>query len=112
MTPEEIIQRQVMAYNARDIDAFVGCHHPEAVLYNYTEEAPFAQGRAEVRKLYGGIFSASPELHSEVTQRMIMGDKVIDHEIITGRQGVDKMLIIAIYSIEDGLIRRADFIRG
>ena len=42
---------------------------------------------------------------------MVLGNTVIDHEIVTGREGADKLEIIAIYEIEDELIKKVTFIR-
>ncbi|MFT6000711.1 MAG: hypothetical protein ACI81P_003174 [Neolewinella sp.] len=40
-----------------------------------------------------------------------MGKTIIDHEVVTGRMGVDRLEIIAIFQVEDGMIQRGDFIR-
>ena len=61
--------------------------------------------------MYKEVFDKSPKLHTEVVHRMSLGNTVIDNEIVTGRAGVDSLKIIAIYEIENELIRRAHFIR-
>jgi hypothetical protein len=111
-TPEKIIQQQVEAYNARDINRFAACHALDIELYNHPETKPFCTGRENLIKIYSDVFKNSPELHTEILNRMVMDNVVIDHERVTGRKGVNSLIIIAIYEIEDGLISKARFIRS
>ena len=111
MNPEATIQKQVEAYNARDIATFVACHDANVELYNFAESTPFAVGHADLKKIYGDVFDNSPNLNTEILNRMVMGNTVIDHEIVTGRKGVDQLEIIAIYEIENDLIAKAYFKR-
>lgn len=111
MKPEDIVQKQVLAYNSRDIDAFTKCHHPNVKLYSLGNNDPFVVGRTQLTSRYQDIFEKSPNLNTEIVQRMILGDTVIDKEVITGRSGVEKQNFVAIYQILDGLIFRAYFVR-
>lgn len=111
MTPEEIIQKQLDAYNSRDIDTFVACHAPNAQLYSFSEKEPFVKGQEQIKATYSEIFKTSPILYSKLINRMVMGNKVIDHEEITGRKGVDILELIAIYEVDDTTIIKAHFIR-
>jgi len=111
MTPEEIVQQQVNAYNSRNIDAFVACHHPDVELFNFSENTPFIVGTTKVHTVYQDIFNNSPNLHTEILHRIVLGNRVIDHERITGRKGVDVLEMVAIYEIADGLIRKAHFMK-
>ena len=111
MSPESVIQKQVESYNRRNLSDFLNCHHPEVQLYNFSEPVPFAVGIPSVRKIYQTVFDSSPNLHTEILHRMVLNNTVIDHEIVTGRTGVERLEIIAIYEIEDDKIRKAQFIR-
>lgn len=111
MSPEEIVQKQLNAYNNRDIDTFVACHHPHAQLYTFSENEPFVQGQEQIRATYSEIFKTSPTLFSKLINRIVMGNKVIDHEEITGRKGVDVLELIAIYEVDETTITKAHFIR-
>jgi len=111
MTPEEIVQQQVIAYNNRDIDSFCKCHHPDVELYEFGKSTPFAVGRRSIRVVYADIFDSSPSLHSEIITRISHNQIVIDKELITGRKGREPFEMMAIYEVEDGLIRKARFIR-
>ena len=111
MTAEEIVQIQLDTYNQGDIDGFAACFSNQVQLFNFGEELPFANGIFALKGIYGRVFAQSPELHSKLVNRIVMGNKVIDYEHITGRAGVDFMEIIAIYQVENEKISRVDFIR-
>lgn len=111
-TPREVIQTQLDTYNAKDIDGFLRIFAEDAVAYNYGENLPFIKGKSNFRKVYANLFASSPNLHSEVISRQVIGNTVIDYEYITGREGnVQPLLLVAIYVVEEGKITRCDFIR-
>jgi len=68
-------------------------------------------GRDKIRDVYTDIFANSPELHSKIITRIAHNNIVIDKELITGRKGKEPFEMMAIYEVEDGMIRRARFIR-
>lgn len=112
MIPEEVVQAQVEAYNNRDIEAFVNCHAPFVTLSAFADVKPYASGHKDLRAIYQNVFDNSPNLHAEITNRMVFGDTVIDHEKVTGRKGVDSLEIIAIYKVFEGKIAEVYFIRS
>mgnify|MGYP000406083632 CR=1 FL=1 len=111
-TPREVVQTQLDAYNAKDLDAFLEVFSDDAEAYNYGETEPFIDGKPSFKSTYGQLFKSSPQLHSEVISRQVIGNTVIDYEYITGREGGNKpLLLIAIYVVNDGKIVRCEFIR-
>lgn len=111
-TPVAVVQAQLDAYNARDLDAFVAVFAPDAALFDLGAPEPATVGHAAIRARYGDLFARSPALHSEVLTRTVLGRAVVDLEHITGRLGSPEPLaMLAIYEVEDGLIRRAHFVR-
>lgn len=111
MTPESTIQTQVQGYNTRNIELFASAHAEDVELYNFGEAEPFCVGNAKLREIYGAIFQDSPNLHTEIINRIVMGSTIMDHEIVTGRKGVDKLELVAIYEVENEKIARAYFKR-
>jgi len=111
MTAEEIVQQQLEAYNKRDLKTFASLHAEEVQLYNYGEDTPFLTSRSKVIEVYGDVFQNSPTLHSKLINRIVFDNKVIDHEIISGRKGVPTFELIALYEIENDLIQKVTFIR-
>ena len=62
-SPEAVVQAQLEAYNAGDIDGFMATFHPEAELFAIGDPTPRAQGRDAVRAIYADLFARSPDLH-------------------------------------------------
>ena len=79
MDPEQVVQGQVEAFNARDIDRFVGYYSPDAVLEDGAGNV-LARGHDAIRAIYGPMFAQSPELHTEVVRRIQVGPWAIDEE--------------------------------
>lgn len=111
MSAESVIQKQVEGYNTRNIELFASCHAEEVQLFNFGEVEPFCIGNKKLQEIYGAIFKESPNLHTEILNRIVMGNTIMDHEIVTGRNGVDKLELVAIYEVENNKIARAYFKR-
>lgn len=111
-TPESIVQTQLDAYNARDMEAFLATYADDAELYNFPASLQ-TKGKAEMRKRYAVRFSDTI-LHAVITQHVAMGNTVIDHERIqvTLPEGPGVMEAIAIYEVKDGKIVKVTFIYG
>lgn len=106
------VQKQLEAYNARDIDAFMEWWSDDCQCFLFPNEL-IAQGTAEIRARYVGRFE-EPNLHAEILARMIVGNLVIDHEHIirTFPDGPGEIDTIAMYEIDDGKIVKAWFKMG
>ena len=77
--PCAVVQRQLDAYNARDVD----------------------QIRARLALRF-----QEPNLHARLLQRVVMGNIVIDHELVTRSfpEGTGTVHMVAIYEVVDGKI--------
>jgi hypothetical protein len=106
-TPEIIVQRQLDAYNARDIDALLATYAPDARQYEHPGKL-LATGAAEMRERMALRFQ-EPNLHARLLQRVVMGNIVIDHEEVsrTFPEGSGRVDMVAIYEIVDGKIQSA-----
>lgn len=109
-TPEALAQRQLNAYNARNLEAFLEPYSDSIELYNFPNDR-WAKGKARMREVYGGMFENTPDLHCELKNRMVMGNTVIDQERVTGFGNGRIIEAIAIYKIEKGKIARVYFVR-
>lgn len=108
--PEALAQRQLNAYNARDIEAFLACYHPDVKVYSYPDKLMY-QGIDKMRPGYSGMFENTPELHCELVNRIVMGNVVIDQENVTGFPNGQVIKAAAIYTVVDGLITEVRFVR-
>lgn len=107
--PEQVIQQQLDAYNGRDIDAFMACWAEDAMYYEHPDTL-LASGKGEIRARHIARFK-EPSLFGERVKRMMVGNLVIDQEVVTRNlpQGRGKMDVIAIYQVEQGKIAKAWF---
>ena len=111
--PAAVVQRQLEAYNRRDLAALLACYAEDARQYEFPATL-LAQGHAAIGARMAARF-ADPRLHARLRQRSVMGDLVIDHEEITrsaAAGGVERLALVAIYRVEQGLIRQAVFAFG
>lgn len=108
--PVVLAQRQLNAYNLRNLEAFVACYHPEVKIYNYPDQLQ-STGREAMRTGYGPMFENTPKLHCEVVNRLVIGNQVVDKERLTGFSGRDFFYAAAIYTVENGLITEVRFMR-
>ncbi len=112
MSPEEIVQKQLETYNNRDIDGFMALIAPDIAFYNYTDGALTMKGAEACKAFYSALFEASPELHSTILKRTVFGNKVIDHERISGRNGSDDVIeLVLIFEIQMEKINKITVLR-
>jgi uncharacterized protein (TIGR02246 family) len=103
-----LIQRQLDAYNAQDLDAYVGCYAPDVIVASLNG-AITETGRDALRARYAKAFATFPENKARLVNRMVVGNTIIDHEDVSRGPGKEQFEIIAIYTVKDGLIARVDF---
>ncbi len=107
--PEPIVQKQLEAYNSRDIEAFLATYSNDVKLYNYFPNTLITDGKTAMRKGYADFFESTPDLHCEIRNRIIITNVVIDEEEITANGNTFNA--VAIYEVEDGKIVRVTFVR-
>ncbi|MDY8137299.1 nuclear transport factor 2 family protein [Aquimarina sp. 2201CG5-10] len=108
VSPEHIVQKQVEAYNSRDIDAFLETYHNDAIIYNFPKEVKY-NGKEAMRPYYAKKFKEEPNLHCEIKNRIVFKNKVIDEEFVTYADRTAH--VISIYEIQNGKIATVTFIR-
>ena len=102
---ERIVQDNLNAYNHRDLEAFMASYSENIELWSYGKNTPNSKGKTSIRSFYQKIFEQSPQLHSKILSRIIFKNKIIDHEYITGRNGVEEAIeMVIIYEVEDDKI--------
>jgi hypothetical protein len=105
MSSIEIVQRQVDAYNARDLEAFAATYSDSIQIFRLPNLEASIQGKSELKEFYGLHRFNAPELQAEILNRVVLGNKVIDHERIAGLPN-SPFECVVIYEVEMGLIQR------
>ncbi len=109
-TNTEIVQKQLEAYNLRNLEAFVSYYSEDIEIYDFPEVLKIS-GKQRLKEVYKDVFDGSPLLHATIESRIAFDNKIIDHEKVTGRKGVDFIEVIAIYELRNDLIDKVFFIR-
>jgi hypothetical protein len=107
--PTDPTEGQLVAYNARDVDAFVPWF-TEDVIVEDAMGARIVTGHDELRARYGPMFAKYPALHAAILSRIRVGEFVLHEESVTGRQPEPEH-VVAIYRVRGGLIDHVRFIR-
>jgi hypothetical protein len=80
------VDKQLIAYNARDLEGFIAAYSPEVVMED-GEGNLILKGHDKMRERYGALFEASPKLHCRIVNRIRIGKYVMDEEEVTGWKG-------------------------
>jgi hypothetical protein len=112
MTPEAIVQQQLDAYNAEDIETLMATYAENAEQYDHPAKL-LASNAAQIRERFVARFK-EPNLHAKLLKRIVAGDTVIDHELVTRNfpDGIGTSELVAIYQVRKNKIATASFIIG
>lgn len=102
---EDVVQKQLTAYNAHDLESFVSCYADDAVIFKNGTE--LMSGKATLRERYGKLFTANPNLRCVVIRRETGEGTATDDEVVTGT-AIGELRARVRYEVRDGLIRRVD----
>ena len=104
VSPREIVDRQLVAYNRGDLEAYCALFSVDAVTSVLPAGEPIARGIDAIRAFYTTRFQTSNNLHCTILARIELGEFVIDHEEVAGI-AAEPLQLIAIYEVRDALIR-------
>jgi hypothetical protein len=112
MNPETLIQKQLDAYNALDIDALMATYAEDAQQFEHPDKL-LASGAGQIRGRFVARFK-EPNLHAVLIKRIVAGNIVVDHEHVTRTfpEGAGKIELVCIYEVQNEKIARAWFIFG
>ena len=107
--PEKLVQQQLIAYNARNIDAFLEPYSDDIELYMFPNQL-LGKGKNFMRKDYAEMFKNTPNLHCDIKNRTVLGNTVIDHEVVSGF-GPNHLEENPIYELKNDETAKVYFIR-
>lgn len=110
MEPTTLAQGQLEAYNRQDVEDFLSWYSNDVEVYNFPNELVY-KGKNEMRVRYINAWKLNPNQKAEVTNRLHIGNTVIDKEHVTGRNSGIEANVIAIYKIENNKIVQVYFVR-
>ena len=84
MNPELVVQRQLEAYNARDLEPFLAEYSEDVLAFRPPATEPSLAGKAAFGAFYAAERFNRPRLRAELLNRMVLCNTVIDHERNSG----------------------------
>lgn len=111
-SPLSVVQAQLDAYNARDVEALLQTYAADAEQFTLHGEL-LAKGQEQLRERFLTRFS-EPNLHAKLLSRIVVGNMVVDAELITRDypEGVGTLEMLCVYEVVDGRIQRVSFALG
>ena len=106
---EKIVQKQLDFYNANDLEGFASTYRDDVELLSLEDNSVILKGKEALREKYRMRFEVQ-KVHATLVNRMVLGNKVIDQESVSGIKENEQVKAIAIYEVVDGLIQRVWFL--
>lgn len=104
IAPEALIQAQLEAYNNRDLATFIRYFSDDVCVYRPPATEPVIQGKAAFSDFYQQQRFNLPKLHADIINRMVVGNKVVDHERISGLRDAP-FEVMVVFEVSNGLIQ-------
>jgi hypothetical protein len=105
---EAVVQRQVDAYNRRDLEGFLACYAEDARLWRPPQHLT-ETGIEALRGRYRERFDRAPGLRATIMRRIVLDRFVVDWEHVVGIPEGDQHAI-ATYEVVDGRIANVWFL--
>lgn len=105
---ELLVQEQIDAYNRQDMEGFLKSYADSVKVYMYPAIFQY-QGKEAMRKEYIDMFTNLKTLHCTVEKRIIVGNKVIDEELVVYDKNKPAIHAVAIYTIAGDKITEVCF---
>jgi hypothetical protein len=110
VSPADIAQGQLDAYNVQDLDAHCAFFADDITVADLNGDVTI-QGIAAYRAKYVQVFADFPQNRARLVNRICVGQTVIDHEDVSRGPDGPNFQVIAIYTLAGGKIARVDFVK-
>lgn len=108
--PEDVVQRQLEAFNAHDLDALLPLFAEDVEIHDLVDGSLVLRGIDAFRDRYVGVFRDRPQVHAELVGRLSLGPHVIDRERLTDGDEHPPEDALAIYEVAAERVTRMWFI--
>ncbi len=108
---EVLVQKQLDYYNAHDLSGFLSTYSDTIVIKDLVTDMVIMEGKEAMAVRYKERFQVS-KVHARLENRMVIGNKVIDHEFVAMADKGEIVKAIAIYEVKDQLIQKVWFLHA
>ncbi|WP_062054774.1 nuclear transport factor 2 family protein [Sediminicola sp. YIK13] len=106
ISPEEAVQKQIAAFNKKDLDAFLNTFSDDAKVYGYGGLLLY-QGKQKIKQEFATFFDSAPDLNYSIKKKVVMDNKVHHEALITAN---NKTLVKTYYyTVANGKISSLTF---
>jgi hypothetical protein len=105
---EDPVQRQLDAYNARDLERFLAEYADDVQVFRPPAREPVLSGKHALGEHYARNRFSLPDLHARLVDRIVTGNIVVDHEEISGLSEAS-LSAVAVYEVVGDRIRTVWF---
>jgi hypothetical protein len=108
MSPAEVIDKQIAAYNRRNADDFAAAYSDDTHVFLMPNLKLAVRGKEALRAHYSANVFTKEGLRAEVVSRIVLGNKVVDREVTHGLapQPVESLVV---YEVVEDLIHAVWF---
>lgn len=102
-SPEAVVRAYADAANRHDLEGFLALYDPAIRKYRFPAELR-GEGVQRYRDAYVKSFAANPDLKVEIVNLIVLGDKVVSYDHVTGLADGRSADEVTIYEVRDGKI--------
>lgn len=108
-TSEDVVNKQLIAYNEGDFETFISYYHPNITSFDLetAKQNPSMSGMNFFAH-YRRKFLEHPKIHCQIVKRVVHHDLVIDQEVIS-KSDNQKHSELVIYQVKEGRISKMWF---
>jgi hypothetical protein len=108
MSPSDVVDRQIEAYNARDSIEFAATYAEDVHVFFMPSLKLAVRGRSALQAHYSANVFTKDGLRAEVVARVVLGNKVVDHEVVHGL-APQPLESLVVYEVAEDLIQAVWF---
>lgn len=105
----DVAQKQLDAYNNKNLEEFLSAYTNDVGVYQFPDSLIY-KGIDKMKKVYKEFFERSPKVICRLINRIVNGKYVIDFESISNHHSGIDFEAVAMYEVENGLIKKVWFL--
>ena len=103
LTPLQVVHAYADAANKGDLEAFLALYAPDIHKFRFPGTLA-SQGLEHMREIYTRSFAEKQGIHVEIIKTIVLGDKVVCQDQVTGLPGGKTADEVTVYQVQNGVI--------
>lgn len=103
LSPADVVRAYADAASRHDVEALLALYAPDVHKYKFPGTLT-SEGREYNRERYKKNFAENPDLKVKILDLMVLEDKVVSHDLVTGLGNGKTSEEIVVYQISGGQI--------